>query len=418
MLRQILFRQNILIGHRNSMLNDIFELPYVSRVGVIHQLHQGAARNFFDLFVMRGGKLPQEVVCESGDIFLSGAQWRHDHLDDVQSIKQIFAKSSFFEFLAQFPVSGGNHSHVDLNRFAAADGGETLFLENSQEFALQLGRNLAYLIEEKRAAVCRFEAAGAVLDRAGERAFGVTEEFALVKLARDRRAIDADERLLAAAAARRMNIRLRPRVGEHVVAGSTLAWVWPVSEADQELSLTGIASVVDDAVRIGFERTGEQDPGLGLRQLCDIACKALSPAVNDPYTAIQASEHLSVLFAALAARPAGDLVVHDSERSVLVAVPARSFAEYLALFVGLIRRFGASEPTVIAAMLRLLAAAVGAMGAEPDRWAAVENEADLLVVAAQRSVVEPADLHLVHRERAALEDLLLTRRAAVRETSN
>ena len=226
------------------------------------------------------------------------------------------------------------------------------------------------------------------------------------------------QRLLAAAAARRVNIRLRPRVGEHVVAGSTLAWVWPASEADRELSVTGIASVVDDAVRIGFERTEEQDPGLGLRQLCDIACKALSPAVNDPYTAIQASEHLSVLFAALAARPAGDLVVRDSERSVLVAVPARSFAEYLALFVGLIRRFGASEPTVIAAMLRLLAAAVGAMGAEPDRWAAVENEADLLVVAAQRSVVEPADLHLVHRERAALDDLLLTRRAAVRETSN
>jgi hypothetical protein len=73
---------------------------------------------------------------------------------------------------------------------------------------------------------------------------------------------------------------------------------------------------------------------------------------------------------------------------------------------------------VIAAMLRLLAAAVGAMGAEPDRWAAVENEADLLVVAAQRSVVEPADLHLVHRERAALDNLLLTRRAAVHETSN
>jgi uncharacterized membrane protein len=226
------------------------------------------------------------------------------------------------------------------------------------------------------------------------------------------------QRLLAAAAARRVNIRLRPRVGEHVVAGSTLAWVWPASQADRELSVTGIASVVDDAVRIGFERTEEQDPGLGLRQLCDIACKALSPAANDPYTAIQASEHLSVLFAALAARPAGDLVVRDSERSVLVAVPARSFAEYLALFVGLIRRFGASEPTVIAAMLRLLAAAVGAMGAEPDRWTAVENEADLLVVAAQRSVVEPADLHLVHRERAALEDLLLTRRAAVRETSN
>jgi uncharacterized membrane protein len=41
-----------------------------------------------------------------------------------------------------------------------------------------------------------------------------------------------------------------------------------------------------------------------MRQLCDTACKALSPAVNDPYTAIQAGEHLAVLFAALAGDPA------------------------------------------------------------------------------------------------------------------
>jgi len=223
------------------------------------------------------------------------------------------------------------------------------------------------------------------------------------------------ERLLAAATARRVNIRLRPRVGEHVVAGSTLAWVWPTSGADGQSSVAGIASVVDDAVRIGFERTDEMDPALGMRQLCDTACKALSPAVNDPYTAIQACEHLSVLFAALAARPLGDTVVRDAQRSVLVAVPARSFAEYLALFAGLIRRFGASEPTVIAAMLRLLVVTVEAMGVEPDRWAAVENEADLLVVAAQRAVIEPADLEVVNRERAALQHLLLVRQAAVRE---
>jgi uncharacterized membrane protein len=225
------------------------------------------------------------------------------------------------------------------------------------------------------------------------------------------------ERLLAAATARRVNIRLRPRVGEHVVSGSTLAWVWPASTADPPPSVTDLTAVVDDAVRIGFERTEEQDPGLGMRQLCDTACKALSPAVNDPYTAIQAGEHLAVLFAALAGRPVGDHVVRDRERSVLVAVPARSFPDYLALYVGLIRRFGASEPTVIAAMLRLLATTVEAMSAEPDRWAAVENEANLLVTAAERSVVEPVDLQQVHHERAALEHLLLRRRTALFEAS-
>ena len=41
-------------------------------------------------------------------------------------------------------------------------------------------------------------------------------------------------------------------------------------------------------IRIGFERTLEQDVAFGIRQQIDIACKALSPAINDPYTAVQA----------------------------------------------------------------------------------------------------------------------------------
>ena len=79
------------------------------------------------------------------------------------------------------------------------------------------------------------------------------------------------------------------------------------------------------------------------------------------------------------------MVVRDPERSVLVAVPAVVRRAPVALGVGLIRRFGASEPTVIAAMLRLLANTLGTTGTEPDRWTAIENEADLLVTAAEQS---------------------------------
>jgi uncharacterized membrane protein len=223
------------------------------------------------------------------------------------------------------------------------------------------------------------------------------------------------EELLAAAHAGRVNIRLRPRVGEHVVAGSTLAWSWPASPDGPAPPAAGVAATLDRAVRIGFERTLEQDPGLGMRQLCDAACKALSPAINDPYTAIQAIEHLSVLYAALAARPIGDLVIRDPSHMIVVAVPARSFSEHLALGVGLIRRYGAKEPTVVAALLRLTATALAATGTEPDRWAAIEEQANLLVTAAERQIVEPADLTFVHAERTALERLLEVRRAGSRE---
>lgn len=223
------------------------------------------------------------------------------------------------------------------------------------------------------------------------------------------------DQLLQEAAARQIHVRMRPRVGEHVVAGSTLAWIWPASQAGAAPDAQAFVAVLAATVRIGFERTLEQDPGFGVRQLVDTACKALSPAVNDPYTAIQAVEHLAVLFSALAARPVGDHVAHDTAGTVTVTVPGRSFAENLALGVGLVRRYGAAEPTVVQALLRLLAATVAATD-DPQRWTTIEEQAQLLVTDAERDVAQPADLAPIHLEADDLRRLLATRRADARES--
>jgi len=95
--------------------------------------------------------------------------------------------------------------------------------------------------------------------------------------------------LLPCAARHGVCLRLRLRAGEHVVAGTTLAWIWRASPADPAPDPAAFARVLDNGVRIGFERTLEQDAAFGIRQLVDVACKALSPAVNDPYTAVHPS---------------------------------------------------------------------------------------------------------------------------------
>jgi uncharacterized membrane protein len=84
-----------------------------------------------------------------------------------------------------------------------------------------------------------------------------------------------------------VTICLGKRVGEHVVEGTVLAWVWaPSPDVTLPADETFETAVAAD-VRIGFERTIEQDVAFGIRQQIDIGCKALSPAVNDPYTAAQ-----------------------------------------------------------------------------------------------------------------------------------
>ncbi|MGP4087906.1 DUF2254 domain-containing protein [Streptomyces sp. KR55] len=203
--------------------------------------------------------------------------------------------------------------------------------------------------------------------------------------------------LLPIAAEHEVCLRLRPRVGEHVVAGTTLAWIWRGSPSDPAPDPQRFSRVLDAGVRVGFERTLEQDAAFGIRQLVDVACKALSPAVNDPYTAVQAIDHLSVIFCALAQRPLGNHIVRDDSGAVVI-IPGRRFPEYLAVMCGLIRRYGAREPTVAHALLRLLHNCAAVVADDAERGAAIEEQARIVVTEAERQVAQPTDLALAYAE--------------------
>jgi len=212
-------------------------------------------------------------------------------------------------------------------------------------------------------------------------------------------------RLLARAARHGVCLRLRPRVGEHVVEGTTLAWIWAASQHDPAPDAQAFLPVLQEGVRIGFERTLEQDAALGIRQLVDVACKALSPAVNDPYTAVQAVDHLSVIFCALAQRPLGNHVVRASNGAAVI-VPGRRFPDYLAVMCGLIRRYGSREPTIAHALLRLLGNCAAVAGDDPERCAAIEEQARIVIADAEREVAQPLDLTLAHAEAEAVRQLV------------
>jgi len=217
--------------------------------------------------------------------------------------------------------------------------------------------------------------------------------------------------LLSQAARHGLCLRLRPRVGEHVVAGTTLAWIWRASPGDPVPGPQVFSPVLDACVRIGFERTLEQDAAFGIRQLVDVACKALSPAVNDPYTAVQAVDHLSVIFCALAQRPLGNHVLLDG-RGAEVIIPGRRFPEYLAVMCGLIRRYGAREPTVAHALLRLLSNCAAFIGDDPERCAAIDEQARIIIADAEREVAQPVDLAFAHEEAASVRHMVAEHRLA------
>jgi uncharacterized membrane protein len=168
-------------------------------------------------------------------------------------------------------------------------------------------------------------------------------------------------------------------------------WAWRASPEQPPPSPDDFGAVAADAIRIGFERTAEQDVAFGIRQLADIAVKALSPAINDPYTSIQAIEHISVLLAVLAQRPLGNCQLRDPTGVVRVVVPARDLAYYLDLAYGQVRRYGSAEPRVARALLRVLRNTNAFCRGDAERELVAE-QVRLVLEGAQAAIRQPADL--------------------------
>jgi uncharacterized membrane protein len=199
-----------------------------------------------------------------------------------------------------------------------------------------------------------------------------------------------------------VTICLRKRVGEHVVEGTVLAWVWAPSPENPRPHTEPYETAVTADVRIGFERTIEQDVAFGIRQQIDIGCKALSPAVNDPYTAAQAIDHLAVVCADLAVRPLGTKVVTGSEGRGRMIVPGNNFADYIFFIGGLFGRYGSSDLVVMLALIRMFETCVEMLPSGSPRLAVLEKAAIEALDDAERSMPRPPS---VERLRAAVKAL-------------
>lgn len=211
-------------------------------------------------------------------------------------------------------------------------------------------------------------------------------------------------------------VRLRPAIGTQVSEGTTIAWIWPRDGAswpewesmqadERDEAMKAWRRAVHDHVHLGRERTMQQDVAFGLRQLADIASKALSPGVNDPTTAVDALGHMARITCCLAGRKLGGGTHADEDGEVRTLVPSPSFADYLALACDQPRRYGAGDPQVMIAVLGLLAD-VGELVAS-DEYAAVVSRECARTLEVAREQLDATDMVRVEaaadRVRSAVE---------------
>ncbi len=173
-----------------------------------------------------------------------------------------------------------------------------------------------------------------------------------------------DAKLTRMAESSSSTVQLLRAIGEFVPAGAALLRVHGQHAPTDEQLRAGIG--------LGEERTPDQDVGFGLRQLVDIANRALSPGVNDPTTAIQVIDQLHDLLRRLAARPLPPLRRRSSDGRLALVVPTPDFESYLVLAVEEIAHWGSDAPRVQNRLVCMLRDLYGA--ALPAHRAAITSQ--------------------------------------------
>lgn len=191
-----------------------------------------------------------------------------------------------------------------------------------------------------------------------------------------------DEGLADWAAKHKTAIRLLVRPGDFVFPGAAIAvMVPPVAEAD---------AAVRTATALGAQRVSSADLEFAVRQLVEVAVRALSPGINDPHTAMSVVDRFGAALCEIVPRYLPSGVFLRDERVVL-AMPSVHYHGLLDAMFNMIRQNASGNAAVLIRMVDVLTAVVG-VERDPVRMRHLGRHADLIAQDAERDISTPSDL--------------------------
>lgn len=216
--------------------------------------------------------------------------------------------------------------------------------------------------------------------------------------------IDGDT-LLALAERENVQMRLERRPGQYLVKGHALLTVWPGDRVDDELVHQLHAAFV-----VGHQRTAAQDVEFPIIQLVEIAVRALSSGINDPFTAIACVDRLGSGLCRLAVRDMPSVRRFDTQGSLRLVAPGCTFVGLLDTAYNQIRQNARANPVVLTRLLETIAQIASVAYRTEDR-AALARHAAMLVRAGREALSEPEDRLAVEEQfEAAMRVLIATSR--------
>ncbi|MEQ8765475.1 MAG: DUF2254 domain-containing protein [Planctomycetota bacterium] len=204
--------------------------------------------------------------------------------------------------------------------------------------------------------------------------------------------------LLALAVEEDIVVRLERKPGNFVVANCPLALIWPKSRATDK-----ITDQVRSLFVLGNQRTSDQDIEFGVNQLVEIAVRALSPGLNDPFTAMMCVDHLGSVLCRLAARDTPSPHRYDHQNQLRVIAPANTFPEVMDAAFNQVRQYSRTSVAVTLRLLETIAVVAG-FARRPGDLAALRQHAEMIGRGAMDALSEREDRRAVEeRCQAAIQ---------------
>ncbi|AZI44524.1 DUF2254 domain-containing protein (plasmid) [Deinococcus psychrotolerans] len=196
-------------------------------------------------------------------------------------------------------------------------------------------------------------------------------------------------------------LRLLVRPGDYVFPNSLIA-----------VGVPRLPKGVMDALTLGDTRTTGQDLEYSVRQLSEVAARALSPGVNDPVTAIDVIDRFGDALCSLQDRRWPDGIFYRGEQLRLV-MPVTDFEGLLARMFDMIRQYGAGSPSVTIRLLEVLTVTASCLHDE-QRRAVIRRHADMVREDALRVTENSGDRADIEQRYSTLRQLLLGREEVLR----
>ena len=311
----------------------------------------------------------------------------------AQVVLGTFLATFAYSVLVLGAVRGTGPEDADIPELAVSGAvalvvlsiGALIYYVHHVSTSLQIGELAAEIAQDFRSAIERLDVRdeGSSIDGVIPEAPEGAAEIAATESGYVQRVDYAT--LVQHAEERGATVWVRRETGAFVVEGTPLALVHPRETCDETL-----AHAVRHACIIGRDRTLWHDPEFAVKQLVEVALRALSPGVNEPFTAVTCIDRLTEGLACAAVAPAPRAAWRDAEGRPRVFSQPHPFATLLRASFDPIRIFAGTNPAIYARLLDSLTE-LSLVGARAEDQTELHRQAQLIRRAADAALTEPDD---------------------------